>query len=374
MSVREDEAVDPSAEASSAAERADAALQAVCDQAGVDGPADLDWPLYERATAAMGRALGDWPPHRRFLCEQPAWLEDPVNGRGRGYLVSLAYTDPGGQNPVAIAVGGITNVARRFDFLAHDARPDVRVVALDLPGRGRSGWMAEIAEYNPETYLHQVKSLIAHLECAPCTLVGSSLGGSLAIRLAARHPELVDRIVLNDASPYIPRERRQRRARAAPRHYVFRTPSEFFRGTGASAKHVGPVPDAVILHSAHHKTVWSDVDDGRVYSHDPRALLAFRDEAGESLDLWDTWADVRCPVLLVHGCESDATSAETVERMRAHGDVSVLHVPRTGHTPPLSDFALNRAIAEWITTPRPAATERIITPTLLRSRRLYPIP
>ena len=192
-----------------------------------------------------------------------------------------------------------------------------------------------------------------------CTLLGSSLGGSTAIRFAARHPERVHRLVLNDSSPYIPVERRARRARAVARHYVFHSPAELFRRTGAAEKHSGPAPDAVLLHSAHHRTRWSDEEAGRVYRHDLRALLAYRAEARCSLDMWSDWAAVKCPVLLIHGMQSDATSEDTIDRMRGLDRLSVIHVPGTGHTPTLSDGPLIDEVVRWVCDDRPFDEDRI---------------
>ena len=103
-----------------------------------------------------------------------------------------------------------------------------------------------------------------------------------------------------------------------------------FRRTGAAAKHEGPAPDAVLLHSAHNKTCWSENENGRIYRHDLRAMLAYRAEADSSLDLWNEWNQLRCPVLLLHGTQSDSTTNETVDRMRNHDNISVIHVEDTG--------------------------------------------
>jgi len=79
-----------------------------------------------------------------------------------------------------------------------------------------------------------------------------------------------------------------------------------------------------------------------------RALQAFRADAAKSLDQWKLWRRVRCPVLLIHGLVSDALLAPTIRRMRRSGNVCVMHVPDTGHTPVLSDRNQNWFIHEWL--------------------------
>ena len=356
----------------STAHRADVALRERYVVRGSPQPENVDWSDYEALIEALTTGIGGGPAMRSFTYEHPVRLQNPDTGVGKPYPVRLAYSDPGGDGEPVIAIGGLTNVAQRFDFLALDAAPALRVIGLDLAGRGHSGWLAELSDYHLETYVEQLGQLMDHLGLASCTLLGSSLGGSTAIRFAARHPERVRRIVLNDSSPYIPVERRARRAKAVARHYVFRSPADVFRRTGAAEKHSGPAPDAVLLHSAHHRTRWSEEEAGRVYRHDLRALLAYRTEARNSLDLWDDWAEVKCPVLLIHGVQSDATSEETVGRMRSLDDLSVVHVPDTGHTPTLSDGLLIDEVVRWVCDDRPFGEDRIRPAADWPKRVLYP--
>jgi len=79
-----------------------------------------------------------------------------------------------------------------------------------------------------------------------------------------------------------------------------------------------------------------------------RALQAYRADAKESLDQWNLWKRVRCPVLLIHGMLSDALLPPTIKRMQERDNVTVMHVPDTGHTPVLSDRNQNWFIHEWL--------------------------
>jgi pimeloyl-ACP methyl ester carboxylesterase len=276
----------------------------------------------------------------------------------RAYGVPVHWTcfgPPGG--PLLLCVGGVVSSAARFSFLAADlARAGWRVVCMDWLGRGRSGWLADDREYALPVCVAQLRQAIVHLGGGPVALLGSSMGASAAIALAAQAPQLVSRLVLNDTGPYLPRARRQRRADVLARWYVFRTPAEIMRRVGASQKHDGPVSDEVRHFLAWHATRWSDADAGRVYRHDPRALLAYRRDAEHAVSQWDAWAAVRCPVLLLHGLESDVLSPPTIARMRRGHDLTVAHVPATGHTPVLDDRNQTAAIGAWLADPAPVAT------------------
>ena len=333
---------------SAAALRAEDALGGYIESLHPLGPDDLAWTQYEEMIDVIAQALGPTPDHAYFRYEHPVELQDPQMGVGKRYPVQLAVFDWQGNGRPVVAVGGLTNVSQRFDFLASDSAPELRFIGLDLAGRGRSGWMAEISDYSIETYVEQLRQFLLHLDRDDVTVLGSSLGGAAAIVLASRHPELVARLVLNDSGPWIPVARRTRRARAVARHYVFDRPSELLRKIGAATRHSGFVPDSVRLHVAHHKTRWSEGDGGRVYRHDLRSLLAYREDAVNDLDLWEEWQHVACPVLLIHGRLSDATDDSTVERMRSCTGLTVIHVAETGHTPALCDPQLARLIVEWI--------------------------
>lgn len=314
---------------------------------------EISWSTYtemaERIQARIASkvTLKSWdyvhPP--RLQISTPARLRKARN-------VRAAYTCFGGPSTsTLICLGGIANVARRFDCLARHLGPDRQVVAMDWVGRGRSGWLPEQADYSQETLIEQVLQLIAHLGATEVSFVGSSLGGSVAMAIAARRPELVRSLILNDIGPFMPAKRRSRRAQSVARHYVFRHPIDLFRRTGAAQKNDGPVDDATLLCNSFHMTKWSDDEGGRIYRYDPRALAAYRGVAAKDLDQWHDWHRVSCPVMVVHGMCSDALTSETIDRMVATGGADVIHVPDTGHTPTLTESDLLDAIADWLSNP-----------------------
>ena len=286
---------------------------------------------------------------RHFDYHHPVRLQKCGPRFRKPYPVKVAYTDWGdAANPTVLCCGGVANTAMRFNYLASDLEPHFRIVCMDWVGRGRSGWMADQRDYSLATYVEQLRQMIDHLGGGPVILLGSSLGGSAAIELAARHPRMVSRLILNDIGPYIPKKRRQRRAQTLARHYVFRDPADLLRKIGASQKNDGPVSDDIRFNVTFHQTRWSDEESGRVYRHDVRALQEYRVDAQEALDQWALWKKVHCPVLLIHGMLSDALLEPTIKRMKLDAGVTVMHVPDTGHTPVLSDRNQNWFIHEWL--------------------------
>lgn len=311
------------------------------------------WHAHDEAVVRLADRFRGLVRQRSFDYVQPLRLQPQVPARlRRVYATPVAYADWGPADaPLVVCAGGVANTAMRFAFLAAELGRDHRVVCMDWLGRGRSGWLADVSEYAMPTYVEQLRQMLVHLGAGarrPAVLLGSSLGGSVAIEFAARFPARVARLVLNDVGPSIPRERRQRRAETLARFHVFRTPEELSRRVGAAHKNDGPVSEEIRQFIAWHQTRWSSENAARVYRHDPRALLAYREAARRSVDQWQAWRRVRCPVLLLHGMQSDALSARTIARMQRLHPITVAHIPDTGHTPVLSDRNQTRCIREWL--------------------------
>lgn len=95
---------------------------------------------------------------------------------------------------------GLFGQGKNFTQAAKSLRPDFQSVLVDLPNHGRSAWSASV-DYDDQadrvaTFLRQ--GIGAEV---PVDLVGHSMGGKVAMRLALRHPDLVRRLVIADISP-----------------------------------------------------------------------------------------------------------------------------------------------------------------------------
>jgi pimeloyl-ACP methyl ester carboxylesterase len=309
-----------------------------------------NWEQYmAMASRVVGRFHGQFAL-RHFDYEHPVHLQPGTPRRlKRPYKVSVAYTDWGPADaPILLCCGGVANVAMRFSYLAADLSDAFRVVCMDWVGRGRSGWLSAEGDYSLSTYAEQLKQMIVHLNGGPAIVLGSSMGGSAAIELIARHPRLVERLILNDVGPHIPAGRRKRRGEAIARHYVFRDPADMLRRVGASQKNDGPVSDDIRFNLTFHQTRWSDEEGGRIYRHDVRAMQAYSRGAQRSLLQWKQWKRVRCPILVIHGLESDALMQPMIRRMARDHAMTVMHVPNTGHTPLLADRNQIWFIRDWL--------------------------
>ena len=65
--------------------------------------------------------------------------------------------------------------------------------------------------------------------------------------------------------------------------------------------------------------------------------------------IWPLWDRIRCPVLVLHGAESDVLLESTVEEMRRRGpSVEVVEIPGVGHPPTLTAPEHVRIVRDWL--------------------------
>ncbi len=90
-----------------------------------------------------------------------------------------------------------------WDLVASQLACGRRVYVPDLRGHGRSG---RPGAYSFELMRDDLGAMLESLELDRVSLVGHSTGGVVAYLYAAKHPERVDRLVLEDAPPPNPRQ------------------------------------------------------------------------------------------------------------------------------------------------------------------------
>ena len=122
------------------------------------------------------------------------WLAGtPASGTGSG-------SAPGGE--LVLCVHGMSGAATNWTDLMAELTPDFDCAAVDLPGSGFSPPPRTGGGYSVTGRAGTVARLIETLGAGPVHLVGNSMGGAVAVRLAARRPDLVRTLTL--ISPALP--------------------------------------------------------------------------------------------------------------------------------------------------------------------------
>jgi pimeloyl-ACP methyl ester carboxylesterase len=110
--------------------------------------------------------------------------------------VSLHTTVLGEDGPTVAFCHGLFGQGKNWTQVAKGLSTDHRVLLVDMPNHGRSPWTVRF------DYLELADTVAAALEPhGPLTLVGHSMGGKIAMCLALRHPEQVERLAVVDVAP-----------------------------------------------------------------------------------------------------------------------------------------------------------------------------
>lgn len=104
-----------------------------------------------------------------------------------------------GEGPPLVLVHGLASSSYSWSGVLDGLARDHDVIAIDLPGFGRSDQPAELAF---EALPRAVVGVMDALELPRASLVGSSLGGTVAVVVAAQQPERVERMVLIDSAGF----------------------------------------------------------------------------------------------------------------------------------------------------------------------------
>jgi pimeloyl-ACP methyl ester carboxylesterase len=132
---------------------------------------------------------------------------------GGGERVHLAQPpwSAAGDRDLVLCVHGMSGAATNWTDLMAELAPDFDCAAVDLPGSGSSPPPAKRSGYSVRALAATMIRLIEVLGRGRVHLVGNSMGGAVAIRVAASRPDLVKTLTL--ISPVLP-DRRPHRSTA----------------------------------------------------------------------------------------------------------------------------------------------------------------
>jgi esterase len=112
--------------------------------------------------------------------------------------VELAYHQFGEAGPPVVILHGLLGAARNWTSVGKELAGTHRVFALDLRNHGRSPWAGTMSF---DDMAGDVAAFIESRGLGAVTLIGHSLGGKVAMRLALTRRELVERLLLVDVAP-----------------------------------------------------------------------------------------------------------------------------------------------------------------------------
>jgi len=270
-------------------------------------------------------------------------------GRNSHGFHRIAYTEWGAASarPPIICVHGLTRNGRDFDTLAKTFAAERQVFCPDIVGRGKSDWLADPEGYNTQQYLSDMVGLVARTGAEKVDWVGTSMGGTFGIFLAADRNTPIRRLVINDIGPFISLLALKRIGAYVGQTQEFSRFEEAEKYTREIYAGFGELTDDQWRHLTENGM--RKLPNGRyIQAYDSGIAKTFL-SVDQDIDFWSVYDRITCPVLVLHGLKSDVLTAQVAEQMTRRGPrARLIEFPKTGHAPALMDLTQIAVIADFL--------------------------
>ncbi|KAH3732327.1 alpha/beta hydrolase [Pelomyxa schiedti] len=277
----------------------------------------------------------------------------------------VAYVDwvpaTTGDSGIVLCVHGLTRTSYDFEPLAKFLvlECNLRVVCVDLVGRGRSDWLSDPANYNLIIYASTVATLMSSLGIGvpggykDCLFVGTSLGGLIGMVLASAKHAPIRRLFMNDIGPYCPKESLEflRAIVTPPKFNTLEDAVNFHRQVACVSW--GPISDEHLLDMIKNTMKCDPTTGAYTFAYDPEITASYKGPIVD-LNLWSFFEQIKCPVFVLHGGKSPLLSQQTLDEMHTRALSSGVNlqshtVPYAGHVPALIDVEEIRIVSNFLT-------------------------
>jgi pimeloyl-ACP methyl ester carboxylesterase len=266
-------------------------------------------------------------------------------------LYARVYPGPKPSARSVLCLHGLTRNSRDFEDLAPHLQHRYRVIVPDVRGRGLSARDPNPQNYQPAIYLQDILALLDSVDAQRVAVIGTSMGGLLAMMMAVGSRDRVSGVVLNDMGPEV-------------------DPAGLERIKGYAGRLPPPKnwDDAVAQTQTIFGSAWPNLSaerwsalTRRGYREDEKGALnvdadpmigeMLRAAPSATANLWPFWKALRgMPMLAIRGAQSDILSAATFAKMKAENpELTQLEVAERGHVPLLDEPECVAAIDVFLT-------------------------
>ncbi len=230
-----------------------------------------------------------------------------------GVRIFYEITEGRGDDPRTVVLVQGLGLSSRFWFeqpelLAADPRGPRRIIVLDNRGTGRSD--RPTGPYNMRMLARDVVAVLDAAGCERATLVGVSMGGMIAQRVAMHHPDRVDGLVLLATLPGLPHSRLPS---ARTLGLLLSMPLQNKSRTSRAHNRL-LLPEKELDRAAHHFAKWP-----AAIAHDPLRARTFASQFAAIATNWtgDLHKHIACPTMIVSGAEDILVPPDNGRRLAA---------------------------------------------------------
>lgn len=218
-----------------------------------------------------------------------AQLPASANGKYHSVNGQKVYYEESGQGPALLLLHGFGRTLDDWKPFVADLAKSYRVIAIDLPGHGRSDLMD-----STEIYLHkqaavQVMGLIEALKLDSLSIMGFSSGAFITLYLATMKPAMAKKIIV-----------------IAGQLYFSDATRSFISSLGG--------PDNFVTNPGEYRQLHGATKGSLI----ARQFWHFRKLYGDPAFTPDILASIRAKTLIVHGDDDPAAPVENAFMMFRH--------------------------------------------------------
>jgi pimeloyl-ACP methyl ester carboxylesterase len=250
--------------------------------------------------------------------------------------------------PPIVCVHGFTSSAEAFNALARHMQDRFHILVPDVRGHGESAW-SPAGAYQFADQASDLAAFARQLGLEKFVLIGTSMGGVIAMAYGAEHAERLSGLVINDIGPDVEAGSQRITGLVGSRPDDFATLEEAMAYRRAmspilaarSAEDQHELALGVLRRGAGGKWVWK---------MDPAYIRRRVERGGRPRPpLWPALQALPCPTLVVWGTDSDVLSEAQAQRMvdvLPHGEL--VRVPGIGHAPTLVEPVVLAALDRFL--------------------------
>ncbi len=251
-----------------------------------------------------------------------------------------------------LCLPGLTRNSADFEDLAERLHDRYRLVVMDPRGRGRSAYDPEPSRYQLPTYAADAFALLDALNLREVALLGTSMGGLIAMLMTTRAPQRIRGVVLNDIGPVVESAGLARIQSYVGTHKIVETWAEAVDVAKSNNQAAFPDLSEEQWLAFAHRLFRENAAGRPELAYDPAISQPIKEspQAAAPGDLWQIFDAMKgIPMLVIRGALSDILSAGTVRQMaKRHGSLRQVEVSRTGHAPLLTEPEAETAIVDFL--------------------------
>lgn len=243
------------------------------------------------------------------------------------------------QAPAVLCLHGLSRNSRDFEPVAERLSAHFRVICAEQRGRGLSAYDPKPENYHPGTYVADMIALLDHLKLPRVAIIGTSLGGLMAMILAAGFPARVASIVVNDVGPEVAAE-----GLSKIQSYIDRATN--VANWDDAAEDVRSLFAAVFPNyqtadwQRMARQLYAEGEGGvPALDYDPHIADIFKDIEPQALAIWPVFDAIPpIPFGLIRGEISNILAPAVMAEMeKRRPDIVSATIPHVGHAPTLDE-------------------------------------